>query len=115
MPGPRRRTSTLAPSPLRPGNLAPTVSSTCLQGLASLAGSGNIGSDPRFVSDAQGNLRLSADSPCLDVGFDLVDLDPLTPGLQLLPAEDLDGQRRIVDGDAVPGARVDLGAYERQL
>lgn len=83
-------------------------------GLSGLSGSGNLGSDPRFANEAQGNLRLNADSSCLDSGFDLVDLDPLSPGLQLLPAEDLVGARRIADGDGVPGARVDLGAYERQ-
>lgn len=98
----------------RAGALNPSVSSTCIQGLATLAGSGNLGSDPRFTNAGQGNLRLNADSPCLDAGFNLVDLDPIAPGLQLLPAEDLEGNRRIVDGDAVPGAIVDLGAYERQ-
>ena len=69
---------------------------------------GNIDVDPLFV-DADGpdgiigteddNLRLQADSPCIDVGDNSV----------VTAATDLDGKPRIVNGT------VDMGAYEHQL
>ncbi|MHC4845492.1 MAG: hypothetical protein ACYTCU_04935 [Planctomycetota bacterium] len=69
--------------------------------------------DPLLENSAGGNLRLGAGSAAIDSGFSLVDTNP-APGLQLLPANDLDGNPRIADGDGVSGADVDRGAYEVQ-
>ena len=60
---------------------------------------GNISADPIF--DAA--FRLGSGSPCIDAGSN---------SAPNLPATDLDGNPRIVDGDSVPGAIVDMGAYE---
>jgi hypothetical protein len=68
------------------------------------AGSGNIDADPLFVDPGSGNFRLSAGSPCVDAG---------DPGFSPPPgAIDLDGRRRIWDGDGDGTAVVDMGAYE---
>ncbi|MHC5061765.1 MAG: right-handed parallel beta-helix repeat-containing protein, partial [Planctomycetota bacterium] len=74
-------------------------------------GSGNIDTDPLFV-DADGpdgivgteddNLRLSANSPCIDTG----------DSTAVTVEHDLDGQPRIMDGDDNSEAAVDMGAYE---
>jgi hypothetical protein len=57
------------------------------------SGTGNIDADPLFVNAAGGDLRLASDvSPCVDAG------DNNTPGL---PATDLAGNPRVVDGSAV--------------
>jgi hypothetical protein len=61
-------------------------------------GAGNIIGPPRFVNLTAGNLRLGADSPCINSGANL--------GSAL--AWDLDGNPRIVSGT------VDIGAYEFQ-
>lgn len=61
------------------------------------AGTGNLNSDPLFVDTANGDYRLSLNSPAINVG------DPNTTDL---PANDLAGQLRI------QGGRVDMGAYE---
>jgi len=76
-------------------------------------GSGCINEDPLFV-DANGpdtitgteddNLRLKADSPCIDVG-DANYPDPNYP-------TDLDGRDRTVDGDCNDTDIVDMGAFE---
>jgi len=66
-------------------------------------GLGNIvGTDPGFVDPASSNYHLTAGSPVVDKG------DPAAGG----PALDRDGTARVVDGDAVVGARRDMGAYE---
>ena len=81
-------------------------------------GTGNIDSDPLFVRDPDpgldgqwdgvdddyGNLHLRSDSPCIDEG---------TNGAVTTPT-DLDGNRRIADGDGDSTAVVDMGAYEYQ-
>jgi predicted outer membrane repeat protein len=77
--------------------------------------SGNIAADPGFV-DADGSddipgtgnddLRLSADSPCIDAG----DNSLVPPGT----TTDLDGLPRFHDGDGDSAADVDMGAYESQ-
>jgi hypothetical protein len=66
-------------------------------------GEGNIDADPRFVDPDNGNYRLGPDSPCIDAGTNAA------PGL---PAYDLEGDDRIVDGDGDGTAIVDMGAYE---
>jgi hypothetical protein len=63
----------------------------------------NLG-DARFVNAASGDFRLRFDSPLIDVG------EPGAP----TTSTDLGGGARLVDGDAVPGARRDIGAYEYQ-
>ncbi len=71
-------------------------------------GEGNIHADPRFIDAAAGDLRLAADSPCLDAA----DGDRS-------PATDADGNPRW-DVDTVDNTGVgdppyaDLGAFERQ-
>jgi hypothetical protein len=66
-------------------------------------GEGNINADPLFWDAAGGDYRLTAGSPCIDAGSNAAVAGILT---------DLDGNVRIWDGDDVPGAIVDMGAYE---
>jgi hypothetical protein len=67
-------------------------------------GVGVIDSDPLFV--AGGDYRLSSSaSPCVDTGAN---------GAPGLPATDLAGNPRIVDGDRNGTVIVDMGAYEYQ-
>jgi hypothetical protein len=65
-------------------------------------GEGNIDADPQFFFD--GDLHLSADSPCIDSGTN----DPNGE----LPPSDADGNARVLDGDGDGTAGVDMGAYE---
>ena len=66
-------------------------------------GAGNlIDVDPGFVSPTDRHLTVG--SAVVDQG------DPVLGG----PATDLDGLPRVADGDALPGARRDMGAYEVQ-
>ena len=64
---------------------------------------GNISADPRFVDAAAGDYRATMESPVVDTGNDAA------PGL---PATDLPGQPRTVDGDADGTPHVDMGAFE---
>jgi hypothetical protein len=82
------------------GSATLTITYSDVQG--GYAGTGNIQGDPRFV-DAPGDLRLLADSPCIDHGIN-----------SAAPATDQDGRARIVDGDASGTATVDMGAFEYQ-
>jgi parallel beta-helix repeat protein/predicted outer membrane repeat protein len=122
---------------IRSGSVAVTF--TCIQGLDSLAGNGNIGDDPQFL-DADGpddipgtkddDLRLYPRSQCIDAGNneavpeDSTDLDGDTDQTELIPL-DLDRGPRFIDtpclGDTgnphpdLPGLGiVDMGAYEYQ-
>ena len=63
----------------------------------------NINLDPKFVGG--GNYHLESDSPCIDSGVNSIS------GFTL-PAADLDGRKRIVDGNSGRGLVVDMGAYE---
>ena len=60
--------------------------------------------DPRYVNPATGDYRLSSGSALIDAGYE--------PGP--LPAEDLAGNPRVVDGDGNGSPVIDLGAYEAQ-
>jgi predicted RecA/RadA family phage recombinase len=62
-------------------------------------GSGNITNNPLFVNIAGGDCRLTAVSPCIDVGANQAGMSG---------AVDLDGKLRIWQS----GGRVDMGAYE---
>jgi hypothetical protein len=57
--------------------------------------------DPMFVGE--GNYHLKADSPCIDKG---------TNNAPSIPDKDFDGDQRIIDGDNVGNAIVDIGADE---
>jgi hypothetical protein len=60
------------------------------------SGSGNISNAPLFVDYTSGNLRLQANSPCINAGTNAY----------VSGTTDLDGRPRIV------GGTVDMGAYE---
>lgn len=64
---------------------------------------GNISADPLFVDPANDDYHLQAGSPSIDAG------DNANPDL---PAVDVDGEPRIVDGDADTVAVVDQGYDE---
>ncbi len=76
----------------------PIVSYTCIEGLDTLTGNGNIGSYPRFQADG---IHIQQRSRCRNAG------DPeFSPGAE---QTDLDGEPRVMDG------RVDMGADEVRL
>ncbi len=65
---------------------------------------GNRSADPLFVAPGTGDYRLLAGSPAVDAG-DSAAAD--------VPATDLDGDSRVVDGDSDGVGVVDMGAWER--
>jgi parallel beta-helix repeat protein len=67
--------------------------------------SDNISADPMLVDLAAGNYHLQAGSPCIDAGTN--DAPDLTE-------TDLDGNLRLVDGNADGVTTVDMGAFELQ-
>jgi parallel beta-helix repeat protein len=119
----------------------PVVTFSCIQGLDTYTGSGNVGDDPLFVRDPNagddgwgddpctpgvdegrnddyGDLRLSIPvSPCVDSGndaalpADTADLNGDGNKSEPTPL-DLDGNTRIVDGNGDLTSTVDMGAYE---
>ncbi len=78
-----------------------TVTYSCVQG--GFHGIGNIDKDPLFADAASGDYRLLQGSPCIDAGKDL---------WPAVPATDLDGNYRRIDGDEDGFAVIDMGAYE---
>ena len=99
-----------------------TVHHNCVQGwTGSIAGTGNIGTDPRFeAGDVLGHLQPT--SPCIDAGdttalpADLNDLDGDGNTTEPLPV-DLDGEPRAKDDPfihdtGVGSPVVDMGCYE---
>ena len=82
-------------------------------------GPGNIDADPLFVDPGNwdgdifilGDYHLLSGSPCIDAGTNNVD-NPDTPEVEALPATDLAGLPRVVDGNLDGTATVDIGAYE---
>jgi len=90
------------------------VRTSCLSEAAKYPAARNISADPKLVNVAGGDVRLQSGSPCIDAGNNYIDYEPSVPGFQLLPATDLDGDWRIVDGNSDGTATVDMGAYENQ-
>jgi len=91
-------------------------------------GTGNIDADPLFVDPGHwddggtptdlsddtfipGDYRLLPGSPCIDAGTNDVD-NPDTPEIETLPAADIAGLPRVIDGNLDGTATVDIGAYE---
>jgi len=64
---------------------------------------GNISTNPFFACPPSGDFRLLGGSSCIDVG---------TNGAPELPAEDFDGNPRILAGKTNNAPTVDIGAYE---
>jgi len=73
----------------------PTITYSDIQG--GWSGQGNIDADPLFVDPNSGDYQLKAGSPCIDAA------NPNAPGL---PATDIIGNPRVING--LP----DMGAYE---
>ena len=88
------------PSNVHTYSADPAITYSNIQG--GFVGEGNLQADPAFAL-AQ-DYHLLAGSPCVDAG------STQTP--VLLPAEDIDGAEREVDGNGDMYAHVDLGAYE---
>ncbi|HUW33413.1 MAG TPA: right-handed parallel beta-helix repeat-containing protein [Planctomycetota bacterium] len=91
-------------------------------------GPGNIDVDPLFVDPGHwddagtpddpsddtfipGDYHLLPGSPCIDAGTNDVD-NPDTPEIETLPATDIAGVPRVIDGNLDGTATVDIGAYE---
>ncbi len=66
------------------------------------AGTGNINADPKFIDAANEDYRLACDSPAIDAGFNFI----------TLPAIDLGGDARKVDGDSNGTTTIDMGSDE---
>jgi len=65
-------------------------------------------SDDTFIP---GDYHLLPGSPCIDAGTDDVD-NPDTTTIETLPASDIAGLPRVIDGNLDGTATVDIGAYE---
>lgn len=81
----------------RPDRTVPSIRYSNVQG--GPAGNGNIDADPLFVP-ADGKLRLTADSPCIDAG-DPARLDPDGTASDIGAAPFLQGNAWIVNGSGV--------------
>jgi hypothetical protein len=79
-----------------------TVTYSDVQG--GFAGAGNINQDPLLAAPNRGDYHLRSGSACIDAGNNTT-----VPGWLAL---DFEGDDRIIDGDNVPGAVVDMGADE---
>ncbi|MDP2898506.1 MAG: right-handed parallel beta-helix repeat-containing protein [bacterium] len=77
----------------------PQPTYSCIQDWTG-GGEGNVSEDPRFVDEGRGDVRLRADSPCIDAGFNSPEL----------PEFDIAGMHRIMFGGK--SLTVDMGAYE---
>ena len=91
-------------------------------------GPGNIDADPLFVDPGHwndngtpddpsddkfilGDYHILPGSPCIDAGTNDID-NPDTPEVETLPATDIAGIARVIDGNRDGTATVDMGAYE---
>jgi len=98
------------------------ITNSCIHGLSSFAGNGNIGDNPSFMDVGSGDYRLDSDSPCIDVGNstdvpndsadvdDDHDTDEATPDLALNPR--LQSFRLPTATDGCLSRIVDMGAFE---
>jgi parallel beta-helix repeat protein len=68
-------------------------------------GSGEIHTNPVFADAGSLQFQLTESSPCIDTGT------PDTSGLPI-PPQDIDGNRRVQDGNGDGSAIIDMGAYE---
>jgi len=94
-----------------------TVLNYCLTSPLPTNGVGNITGPPMFMDAAGGDLRLSAGSPCIDAGMNLLGLasiDPATglPVPCLCTPTDILGNTRFLDGNGDGIVAWDIGAYE---
>ena len=80
-----------------------TASNSCISD--GFAGTAVISDDPQFVDYVSLDLHLLETSPCIDTGDETLVTFPL-------PAFDLDGNDRIIDGDQNGTATIDMGVYE---
>ena len=64
---------------------------------------GNVSADPLFIDSTHADYRVQMTSPAIDAG------NSVAPQI---PPTDLAGNPRIVDGDGVGGAVIDIGAFE---
>ena len=85
-----------------------TVTYTCHQG--AIAGAGNITADPMFVSADRGDLRLTANSPCIDAGN--TTLLPSTVATDLLGLARAVNVKPLATGIGAFGYVIDMGAFE---
>ena len=88
------------------------INHSCVEGLSTIGGTGNIGNDPLFVNAGAGHFQLRASSLAVDagdIGFafptDLLDFNYDMDTTEYAP--DLDRHTRII------GVEIDMGAYER--
>jgi hypothetical protein len=104
---------TLTSPMLIPTLLANDVFNTKANYINLSKGTTDFSLDPRFIDrDGADNnpstiedndYHLATDSPCIDAG---------NGSIQGLPVTDLDGNKRIIDGNHDGTAKIDLGAYE---
>jgi parallel beta-helix repeat protein len=81
------------------------VTYSCIEGDL-LPGTGNINIDPYFIDVANNNYHIDPNSRCIDTGDPNGNYDGET---------DIDGQNRVMDGDANGTVIVDMGADEFYL
>ncbi|MFH2093325.1 MAG: right-handed parallel beta-helix repeat-containing protein [Pseudomonadota bacterium] len=84
---------------------APVVTYSLIEGGydGAIPGDQIINADPLFAEPEEGNLHLTAQSPCIDTGSTTV---------PFIHAVDIDGDARIVDGNRDGRPLVDIGADE---
>ena len=92
------------PSQIYNFSASPSVSYTCIEG--DYDGLKNISDDPLFIDSANGDFRLSYNSPAIDVGDDTTNVETV----------DLQGADRKQDGvdedNIIYRPVIDMGAYE---
>lgn len=103
--------STAQPAQLLSSLATFVIQTSCVTGQL-FAGTGNLDADPSFVAPTSGDFRLNAGSPVVDRGNDA----SAVVGFGVPSLADVALRPRFVDDPLVAGAaRVDMGAYERQL